>query len=123
MKVGGDAAVELFLSRVLQWGVVLAGIVVLGAGGVYLLRHGTQMPRDAVFRGEPRSLEVPTTTLQAALAGDSGAMIQIGIFLLIGIPVSRVGLSAVIFLLQREWTYVVITLIVFAVLAMSLVGY
>ena len=49
-------------------------------------------------------------------------MIQLGLVLLIATPVARVAFSVVAFLLQRDRTYVVITLIVLAVLLFSLTG-
>jgi uncharacterized membrane protein len=122
-SAGHDRGIELFLSRVLQVGVAIAGVVVLIGGIVYLSRHGTEMPQDRIFHGEPADLKWPLETLDAAEAGRSIALIQIGVFLLIGIPVARVALSVLAFGAERDWTYVIITLIVLAILTLSLLGY
>lgn len=118
-----DRGIELFLSRVLQVGVAIAGVVVLIGGIVYLSRHGTEIPQDRIFHGEPAALKWPLETLDAAKEGQSIALIQIGVFLLIGIPVARVALSVLAFGAERDWTYVIITLIVLAILMLSLFGY
>jgi uncharacterized membrane protein len=55
-------------------------------------------------------------------AGHSASLIQLGLLLLLATPVARVALMAVAFTTQRDWTYVVISLIVLTVLAASLAG-
>ena len=47
-------------------------------------------------------------------------MIQFGLLLSIATPVARVAFSVVAFALQRDWLYIVVTLIVLAVLTYSL---
>jgi uncharacterized membrane protein len=49
-------------------------------------------------------------------------IIQLGLLLLVAAPVTRVIFSVATFALQRDWTYVVITLIVLAALGYSLLG-
>ncbi|HEY6402042.1 MAG TPA: DUF1634 domain-containing protein, partial [Blastocatellia bacterium] len=49
-------------------------------------------------------------------------IIQLGLLLLVAMPVARVIFSVAAFALQRDWTYVVITLIVLAALGYSLSG-
>ena len=50
----------------------------------------------------------------------SRGLIQFGLLLLIAVPVARVAFSVVAFALQRDRTYVVVTLIVLAVLLYGL---
>jgi uncharacterized membrane protein len=50
------------------------------------------------------------------------SIIQFGLLLLIATPVARVLISAVAFALQRDRTYVLITLAVLGVLLLSLWG-
>ena len=42
--------------------------------------------------------------------------------LLIATPIARVALSVLVFLLERDWLYVGITLVVLALLTYSLLG-
>jgi uncharacterized membrane protein len=48
--------------------------------------------------------------------------IHLDLMLLVATPVARVIISVTAFALQRDWTYVVITMIVLAVLGYSLLG-
>jgi uncharacterized membrane protein len=51
-----------------------------------------------------------------------GRVIQLGLVLLMATPVARVAFSVVAFVMQRDRTYVTITLIVLAVLLFGLTG-
>jgi uncharacterized membrane protein len=98
-----------------------AGVV--AAGGIwYLIQYGTTAPSYHVFRGEPEYLR----HLRGIVSGIPGfhcrRTIQLGLVLLIATPVARVAFSVVAFLMQRDRTYVAITLIVLAVLLFSLGG-
>jgi uncharacterized membrane protein len=59
--------------------------------------------------------------VREAAALHSRGMIQLGLLLLVLTPVARVVLSAAGFLLERDWMYLAITLIVMAVLFYSLI--
>ena len=64
----------------------------------------------------------PAAVLGGALAGKPYAIIGLGVLLLIATPVIRVALSVFFFLKRRDWLYVAITLVVFAVLLFGLFG-
>ena len=57
-----------------------------------------------------------------ALALHARAIIQLGLLLLIATPVARVVFSVYAFARQRDWVYVVVTLIVLGVLLYSLLS-
>ena len=57
-----------------------------------------------------------------ALHLSGGAIIQLGLLILIATPVARVAFSAVAFAIERDYLYVWITLFVLAVLLYSLLG-
>lgn len=115
-----DFAIEQFVGRVLQIGVLIAAAVTL-VGGLLLLatQHGT-VPRFSPFRGQPEHLTSVWGILRAAREGRSDAIVQLGILLLIAVPIVRVAVTLVAFILQRDRTYVFITLIVLALLMYGL---
>jgi uncharacterized membrane protein len=117
-----DQHVENFMGNLLRIGVSAAAIVVLVSGGVYLVRHGHQAPGYHVFAGEPRELTHVPGIVSEALALHSQGLIQFGLLMLIATPVARVVFSVIAFGMQRDWTYVVITLIVLGLLCFSLTG-
>jgi uncharacterized membrane protein len=75
-----------------------------------------------VFQGEPEELRTVPGIFHEALALHGRGLIQLGLLILIATPIARVAFSVVAFLYQRDWTYVVVTLIVLALLVYSLFG-
>jgi uncharacterized membrane protein len=119
-----DEQVEQVVGNLLRTG-VLAGAVVVALGGLfYLAKYGTAPAEHHTFEGEREDLRSPAGILAAALAWRSRGLIQLGLLLLIATPVARVIFSVFAFARQRDFTYVIITLIVLGVLLYSLfVGY
>jgi uncharacterized membrane protein len=117
-----DTRVENFMGNLLRIGVSAAAIVVLVSGGVYLARHGHDVPRYHVFNGEPDELTHVSGIVREALALHSRGFIQFGLLMLIATPVARVVFSVIAFGMQRDWVYVAITLIVLGLLCFSLTG-
>jgi len=117
-----DRRVEEIIGDLLRAGVIIAALVVLLGGIVYLVRHGAEAPEYRVFLGEPANLRGVSGIIADARALSGRGIIQLGILLLMATPVARVVFSVEAFALQRDRTYVVITLIVLAVLCLSLFG-
>jgi uncharacterized membrane protein len=117
-----DAQVDRLVALILQIGIVLSSATVLAGGAYYLIRHGTQMPRYEVFHGEPSDLSTVAGVISGALRFQARGIVQLGILLLIATPVARVIVAALAFALQRDLTYVGVSLIVLAVLLYSLIG-
>jgi uncharacterized membrane protein len=115
-----DKSVEIFLGKLLRWGVLLAALVVF-AGGVWFLAKFYDVPQNyKTFRSEPAELRsVPQIVHQAMELSPLG-LIQFGLLLLIATPVARVLFSVLGFALERDWMYVVITLLVLGLLVYTL---
>jgi uncharacterized membrane protein len=117
-----DRRMDEVIGALLRYGVILSGSVVAAGGIWYLIQYGSSPPSYHVFRSEPEYLR----HLRGIVSGIPGfhcrRMIQLGLVLLIATPVARVAFSVVAFLLQRDRTYVAITLIVLAILLFSLSG-
>ena len=118
----GDRQVERFIGTLLRAGVIAAAVIVLAGGVFYLARHGGDRPRYRSFQGEPAFLEHVDGVLRQALALRSEAVIQLGLLLLIAVPLIRVAVSIIAYLLERDWLYVAVTALVLAVLAFSLLS-
>jgi len=113
---------EQIIGMLLRAGVVLAAIVVLAGGLLYLMQHGSEHPNYQQFHGAPDTLNSVRGVLQDTAALHNEGIIQLGLLLLVLTPIARVALSAVSFALEGDRMYVVITLIVLAVLLVSLFG-
>lgn len=108
------------LGNVLRAGVVLAAIVVLTGGVIYLSRHGREHPSLQVFQSEPFDLRTFGGILAGVRQVHGRAVIQLGLLLLIATPVARVLGAALIFASERDWLYTGIASVVLALLLYSL---
>jgi uncharacterized membrane protein len=117
-----DQRVEQVIGTLLRGGVLLAVLVALPGGVLYVLGEGGSATSYGTFHGEPVDLRHAWGIVAEAFRWHSPAIIQLGILLLIGTPIARVLFSLVAFALQRDVTYVVVTLLVLAALVYGLVG-
>ena len=119
---------EEIISWILRIG-VLASAVLIALGVVVLFVTGTTGYSTSylsitgveglVQYYQNRSAEFPTTpgdVLAGVVQFKAYALIALGLLLMIATPVLRVAASVVIFLLERDYAYVLITLIVLTIL-------
>jgi uncharacterized membrane protein len=119
-----EERLDLAISAILRFGVGAAALVVLAGGIYFLILHGAEVPHYGAFRGEPAELRTVPGIIAFALASHSRGIIEVGLLVLIATPIARVIFSAIAFALQRDRSYVVITLMVLAVLVHNLMwGY
>jgi uncharacterized membrane protein len=118
-----DERVEQVMGNLLRAGVVLAAVVVLIGGILYLVGYGRTFPDYRVFRGEPADLRSVSGILGDAIQFQSRGLIQLGLLLLVATPVARVVFSVFAFAREGDFTYVALTLIVLGVLLYSLLGW
>jgi uncharacterized membrane protein len=117
-----DRQVDDIIGNILRTGVTLSALIVLVGGILYLTRHGMELPDYRVFRGESTDLCNIPGIVKDALAFRARGVIQLGFLFLIATPIVRVAFTILAFALQRDRTYVIVTLIVFSVLLFSLAG-
>jgi uncharacterized membrane protein len=122
--------VELFIARLLRWGVIFSFLIVAFGTGLALVtnRAGYRHIRlDDVntiltfHEGQPEFPNSVSGVLNGVLALKPYAIISFGLFVLIAIPVMRVAVSIIAFAIERDWLYVGITIFVFAMLMLSFV--
>ncbi|MDK2407828.1 DUF1634 domain-containing protein [Aphanizomenon sp. PH219] len=121
-KSANEKQLEYLLSNLLKYGVLIASFIVLFGGILYLINHGSEPAEYQIFRGTPSEFHSPTGVVNAVLAGSRRGIIQLGLLILIAIPILRVIISFCTFLLQRNFVYVIITSLVLASLTYSLLG-
>ncbi|MBD2560155.1 MULTISPECIES: DUF1634 domain-containing protein [Nostoc] len=121
-KISSEQQLKYLLSNFLKYGVLIASSVVLLGGILYLIHHGAEPAGYHFFQGEPSEFSSPVGVVKAVLSGSDRGIIQLGLLLLIATPIVRVFISLLAFLLQREYIYVIVTLLVLSSLIYSLVG-
>jgi uncharacterized membrane protein len=117
-----DQRIDEVMGMLLRTGVILAAVVVFAGGVVYLTRHRMPATNYHVFQGEPAELRTISGIFREAAALRGRGLIQLGLLILIATPIARVVFSVFAFLHQRDWTYVVVTVIVLGLLVYSLLG-
>jgi uncharacterized membrane protein len=115
-----DVDMERIIGRLLRYGVLISSLVVLAGGIVYLIRHGREIPAFGSFKGEPDKMKDPVPMWKAILHGEGRPLIAFGLLLLIGTPIARIGFSIAGYLLEKDYLYVVITVVVLAVIGCNL---
>jgi len=117
-----DRGIEVMVGSLLRAGVLLAALVVIFGAAIYLSRHALQTADFAVFHGEAAALRSLPNILRGLQQLSGKSIIQFGLLLLIATPVARVAFCAIAFAIERDYLYVVVTLIVLGVLLYSLLG-
>ncbi|MBD2295523.1 DUF1634 domain-containing protein [Anabaena sphaerica FACHB-251] len=121
-KSANEQQLENLLSNLLKYGVLIASAVVFIGGILYLIHHGSEPAEYHIFRGTSSEFCSPIGVVKAILSGSRRGIIQLGLLILIAVPILRVIISFVTFLLQRQFMYVIITSLVLATLTYSLVS-
>ena len=119
-----DKDMQAIIGWILRGGVAISMILVFIGGVFFVYRHGHSIPDYKTFKGVPIFIHSLSGILNGVITMKGQAIIQLGIILLIATPVLRVAFSAVGFLLEKDYLYTFITLIVFLIiLASMLSGY
>ena len=119
-RPAGDEAVDRLLGNLLRAGVILSAAVTAIGGALFLVRYGAAPADYRVFAGEPEDLRSLRGIIAGAITLRPRSLIQLGLLLLIATPIARVAFSLVVFVRQRDRTYVLVTTIVLALLLFSL---
>lgn len=119
--------VQLYIGKLLRYGVMTSCAITLFGGVIYLFQHRgivpdySPIPTGQPFPGVADYLREISTILPRILTFDGAAIIQFGVVILIATPVARVAFSAISFLIEKDYMYVVITLIVLLIIIMNMI--
>ncbi|WP_083558552.1 DUF1634 domain-containing protein [Flavobacterium johnsoniae] len=117
----GEKDFQTIIGNLLRYGVWISLSVAFIGGIVYLMHHGSEIEDYSVFKENDRNIfEVISTVVNGAIDGQGEFLIFFGIILLFLTPVFRVLLSLFSFMLEKDYLYVVITLIVILIIITSI---
>lgn len=114
--------VELYIGKLLRYGVMLSCAITVFGGIVYIYQHHgkaadySPIPDGQPFPGVDHYLRELSTILPRMLDFDGAAIVQFGVCVLIATPIIRVAFSAIAFLIEKDYMYVAITLLVLAII-------
>lgn len=118
---------DLYLGKLLRYGVFTASFITVLGGILYVVQsHGMPDYRPVPghhdqFEGVLPYLREFSTIFPALLRLDGAAIVQFGVVVLIATPILRVAFSAVVFLIERDYLYVAVTLVVLAVIFLNMI--
>jgi uncharacterized membrane protein len=116
----GEKDFQTIIGNLLRYGVWISLSVAFIGGIVYLMHHGNDIEDYSVFKENDRNIfEVITAIYNGVIQGNGESIIFFGVILLFLTPVLRVLLSLFSFLLEKDYMYVVITLIVIFIILVS----
>ena len=118
-----DERLARIVGGVLRAGVVAAALLTLIGGVLYLRENAAQTVNYRTFNCNGACSLTLSGIADNVRHAQSLGIIQLGLLLLVLTPIFRVVFSAVTFALQRDWVYVIVTLIVMAALFYSLIGH
>ncbi|WP_295667428.1 DUF1634 domain-containing protein [uncultured Mucilaginibacter sp.] len=115
-----DKDMQLLLAQVLRAGTIISISIVFIGGIFYLVRHGHSIANYKVFNGIPDFVQHPSGIIYGILNIKGQAIIQLGIVLLIATPIMRVVFSTIGFVLEKDYMYVAISLVVLSIIFFSM---
>lgn len=115
-----DKDIQLILGTLLRVGVISSMLVVFIGGLIYLFGNHSSLIDYAKFDSGKTGLSSMNAVFEGVKHLDGAAIVQFGTLLLIFTPVARVVFSIFSFLIERDYLYVVIGLIVLSIILYSL---
>ena len=122
MKKFKDRDMQLLLGQVLRAGTVISVSVVFLGGIIYLFNHGDTVANYRVFIGIPGFIRHFNDLIYNSYILKGQAVIQFGIILLIATPIIRVICSAIGFVLEKDYMYLGISLLVLFIIFISMIS-
>lgn len=114
--------------RILKAGIVVQVLVfiaafITGAGGIaYLVSSGKSIHNYSTFNGVAPFLKSAGGIAKGVLSLNCEAIMQLGVLVLIAIPLIRVTVFLFSFIRERDWIYLLISVIVMGILLFSITG-
>jgi uncharacterized membrane protein len=110
----------LTAGRIVQ-AIVFIAAIITGAGGIaYLVSSGNHIHSYSKFNEIAPFLKSINGIIKCALSFNSEAVMQLGVLVLIAIPLIRVIVFLISFIKERDWIYVAVSAIVMGVLLYSI---
>jgi len=118
-----DYDIEQFIGLQLRYGVIIASLVVLAGGILYLCTTGNiPMPHYQEFIGEKAGFSTAHQIWNGVSNLNPKGIIELGVVILIATPILRIFFSLIGFMLEKDKLYTAITFLVLCVMLFSVFG-
>lgn len=115
-----NTALELTLYRLLTIGLFLSLLAICAGGLVFLWNHSQEIVNDSLFQEKTVDATKIEKIFEMDVSDRSIAAMLIGIIILMLTPLIRVLSCAILFAVERDLIYVVLSAVVLAVLLFSI---
>lgn len=117
-----DTDMQIVIGWILRVGVLLSMSIIFIGGIIYLYRHGQVTADYHTFKSVPDFVHNWPGIFNGIITFRGRAIIQAGIILLIATPIIRVVFSAIGFVLEKDYLYTGITLLVLLIILTSMLS-
>lgn len=117
-----DTDMQAVIGWILRAGVLVSMSVIFIGGVIYLYRHGQTHVDYSKFVGVPDFVNNPGGIVHGIFTLRGRAIIQAGVILLIATPVIRVLFSAIGFIMEKDYLYTGITILVLLIILASMIS-
>lgn len=117
-----DKDMQQLIGSILRYGVLCSALCVLAGGLIFLLKPGQPAVDYHQFAGAITGWHSLGGILKGVTDLEGAAIIQLGVLILIATPIARVLCSLLVFAIEKDYLYVVITLIVLAIIFYSMLN-
>lgn len=115
-----DRDIQIILGTLLRVGVVLSMSIVFIGGILYLITNPESSVDYKVFDPEHAEYSSIISILKGVMQLKGKAVIQFGVLLLIFTPIARVAFSIFSFIIEKDYLYVAIGILVLTIILFSL---
>ncbi len=117
-----DRDMQIIIGWILRTGVAVSMIIVVIGGILFMYHYGHNTADYSSFKGVPHFLLGIGPVIGGIADLSSQAIIQLGIIMLIATPVIRVLFSAIGFIIEKDYLYTAMTVIVLMIILFSMLS-
>lgn len=115
-----DRDIQVILGTLLRAGVIISMSIVLFGGVIFLIHNKGVITNYQVFKPELAKFSSVEAIFKGVLTFHGDAIVQFGVLMLIFTPIARIVFAIFSFLIERDYLYVSIGLIILAIITFSL---
>lgn len=115
-----DRDIQVILGTLLRAGVFISMSIVLFGGIIFLIHHNGSITDYNVFKPELAKFSSIAAIFKGVLTFQGDAIVQFGVLMLIFTPIARIIFAIFAFLMERDYLYVLIGLIILSIITISL---
>ena len=117
-----DKDIQVILGTLLRAGVIISMSIVLIGGAIFLVHNKGAVTNYKVFKPELNNFSSIAAIFKGVLTFQGDAIVQFGILMLIFTPIARIVFAIFSFLIERDYLYVLIGVIILTIITISLNG-